>query len=333
LVLDFSKKNYNNTVLASQFDTLSRYVDITLIDNSVPVDITNHTVRIYAKKPDGTRVFNDAEIIDATNGKVRVELTNQILAVTGLVECELTLYGTDGSIIASQKFYINVEKTLRDDSAIESTNEFTALTKLIAENQQIKNEEAERITAENIRNSNENTRKSNENTRKSNETERQNNEAKRISAESNRAAAETSRVSAENSRISNETERQNNEIIRQNTLTIMRDRLEQFNNLDVVKTEDKVNNLLDKQKIMVKDNNGITVSRNSVVINPLESYNYTSSNTIPSDTVITINNMDTKEVNLLSDLQITNLDLFKATPLNKVCYKVNSEGLLSLAIL
>lgn len=138
LVLDFSKKNYNNTVLASQFDTLSRYVDITLIDNNVPVDITNHTVRIYAKKPDWTRVFNDAEIIDATNGKVRVELTNQILAVTGLVECELTLYGTDGSIIASQKFYINVGKTLRDDSAIESTNEFTALTNALNDIEQAK---------------------------------------------------------------------------------------------------------------------------------------------------------------------------------------------------
>ena len=314
-------------------DLNTSVLNITLTENGVPIDLTGYTLMAVFKKPDNTRVIEDVTIINATKGLVRVVLSTQTITAIGEVLGTITLTSATGDKVTFSLFKFKVRENLDNDELIESTNEFPILSKLIAENQQIKNEEAKRITAENIRTSN-------ENSRISNETERQDNEAKRISAESNRAAAETSRVSAENSRISNETERQNNETIRQNneskrqnTLATMQDRLKQFNNLDVVKTEDKVNDLLDKQKIMIKDSNGITVTRNSVVTNPLENYNYTSSNTIPADTVITINNMDTKEVNLLSDLQITNLDLFKAIPLNKVCYKVNSEGLLSLAIL
>lgn len=69
------------------------------------------------------------------------------------------------------------------------------------------NQEATRVTQENTRQSNETTRNSNEETRKKQESTRQSQEAARVEAEKNRVTAENGRASAETSRVNAEIKR------------------------------------------------------------------------------------------------------------------------------
>ena len=69
------------------------------------------------------------------------------------------------------------------------------------------NQEATRVTQENTRQSNETTRNSNEETRKKQESTRQSQEAARVEAEKKRVTAENGRASAETSRVNAEIKR------------------------------------------------------------------------------------------------------------------------------
>lgn len=125
LVLDINKKPFQ-TITANKGEVGSRFIRITIVDNSTPVDLTGVTVSLYAKKPDGKKVFNSVTVEDKANGVVLAELTSQILSVSGLVRLTLLLV-KNGSKLASKQFLVNVDESIVDDEAIESTNEFTAL--------------------------------------------------------------------------------------------------------------------------------------------------------------------------------------------------------------
>ena len=126
LVLDINKKPFQ-TITANVGEVASRFVKISIVDKSIPVDLTGVTVSIYAKKPDGKKVFNNVTIEDKTNGIILAELTSQILAVEGLVKLTLLLVKNGGKL-CSKQFLLNVDSCIVDDDAIVSTNEFTALT-------------------------------------------------------------------------------------------------------------------------------------------------------------------------------------------------------------
>lgn len=79
--------------------------------------------------------------------------------------------------------------------------------------------EADRVKAENTRNSNETARQNAETTRNSNETARQNAEAARVKAEESRKAAESNRADAETKRTQTETDRSAHETQREEAET------------------------------------------------------------------------------------------------------------------
>ena len=81
------------------------------------------------------------------------------------------------------------------------------------------NKETERQTAENTRNSNETARQNAETTRNNNETARKNAEAARAKAEESRKAAESNRADAETKRTQSETDRSNHETQREEAET------------------------------------------------------------------------------------------------------------------
>lgn len=244
-------KNLSNymtkKVEAKQNDTNSRTVQATICDDGIPLNLTGNTISFYAKKPDKTKIFNTVNILDDENGLVEFNLTTQTLAVEGEVKCELTIFDeAEGVILSTAIFNISVIETIRDDNAIESSNEFNQIIQVLNrlseieayEMERISNEEArilaeqqreqndsERITNENTRQQSENTRKdneitrkqnetqrkSNEDTRKQNETIRENNEYVREDNESQRKVSENTRSQNENDRISNEDSRITNE--------------------------------------------------------------------------------------------------------------------------
>lgn len=138
LTIDLDKKVYR-TLNAKQGDSKSRYILVNLISNNLAYDLTGTSVKIYGKKKDTTIFFNAAPIIDAKNGQFEIELTNQALAVPGYLKIEILVLGANQERLSTSYFYINVEETIIDDAAIESTNEFTALTNALSEVQDIDN--------------------------------------------------------------------------------------------------------------------------------------------------------------------------------------------------
>lgn len=123
--LDINEDFYD-LIKVKQNDT-ARYLLFNLLDNGVPFSLENKTVRVYGLKPDGTKVLNNLIIINATRGLAELQLTTQMLVKPGCLKLELVIYeATD--VLSTTKFDINIISCLRDDEAIESTNEFSALT-------------------------------------------------------------------------------------------------------------------------------------------------------------------------------------------------------------
>lgn len=108
-----------------QFDS-GNIVHFNVTKNGNSILPTHDTIRIYIKKPDRTKVYQELEIDD--DGTVKMGVTNQALAIPGIAmaELEFTTFGTT-EIITSPIFKIKIMPTNVDDSAIESSDEFTAL--------------------------------------------------------------------------------------------------------------------------------------------------------------------------------------------------------------
>ncbi len=81
--------------------------------------------KIRAKREDGTYVYNDCEI---KGDKVLYTFTSGFMKTEGLVECQITLYNSDGALLASPSFNLEVLPLVYSDEILESTNDFSALT-------------------------------------------------------------------------------------------------------------------------------------------------------------------------------------------------------------
>lgn len=121
------KDEITDIIVAKQNDVDSHFLDVYFRDNGVPIDLTGHEVRIYGRKPDGTSFFNDGEITDAVNGRCQFPLTSQALAAIGKLEVELSIWENNDRILTTQTFIVFVTEKIRNDKAIESSNEFGAL--------------------------------------------------------------------------------------------------------------------------------------------------------------------------------------------------------------
>lgn len=138
LTIDLDRKIYN-TLNAIQSDSKSRYILVNLVSNNLAYDLTGTSVKIYGIKKDKTIFFNSATIIDTKNGQFEIELTNQALATTGYLKIQILVTGANQERLTTSHFFINVNETIVNDTAIESTNEFTALTNALSEVQDIDN--------------------------------------------------------------------------------------------------------------------------------------------------------------------------------------------------
>ena len=113
---------------AQQGDT-GRGVDITLTDcGAVVVPDASESLRLYCKRPDDHVSYLPATL---SGSAVRVELTNQLLSVPGLVECELQV-GAGADMVTTPVFKVLVLPSNYDAQAAESTDEYTALDAALA---------------------------------------------------------------------------------------------------------------------------------------------------------------------------------------------------------
>lgn len=183
------KKDY--LVQAKQGDKATRFVSVLIVEDgkeyAPPADadlIANF------QKPDGKFAYNAAKIDEGN--RILVELTNQVLAAPGEVVCEVEIRAKDGSqVLTSCMFTVKVGRNNRDENAILSSNEMTALdtkwAKINADMEEWTTVERLRVEAE---------------------QKRAEAETTRAEAETARAEAETARVNAETTRVTAENKRQ-----------------------------------------------------------------------------------------------------------------------------
>ena len=132
---------HNNSFVsinAKQYDTNSRFVEITCTEDGkqMILDRTKIEASVRYKKPDGNNIFNDVEILE--NGKVKLELTQQMLAVSGRCQAELMLtYARDESVLSTMYFYVNVLPISINNNRIESSYEYNALLKATVNAQKV----------------------------------------------------------------------------------------------------------------------------------------------------------------------------------------------------
>ena len=128
LDIDLDNKNNYRRLNAMQGDIKTRYILVNLYSNNLAYDLSNCTVKIYGLKRDKTIFFNNAVITNEKLGQFEIELTNQALAVAGELKIQILVLGAAGEKLTSSAFFIDVGESIIDENAIESANEFNALT-------------------------------------------------------------------------------------------------------------------------------------------------------------------------------------------------------------
>lgn len=124
IALDFGRDTLPITIFAKQYDKESRFVEIVPLECGKDYTLESGvTARLQLTKPDGHTVLKTATI---ANGVIKVELTEQTLAVAGTAVAEIGLY-KGNSLLSSQIFYIDVERAAFDKDAPASSDEFNAL--------------------------------------------------------------------------------------------------------------------------------------------------------------------------------------------------------------
>ena len=198
-------------VSAVQGDRATRCVLVKLVNNGEPYMIPDGARAIVnIKKPDGKFVYNKCTY---SGNEVTIDLTSQALAASGTAYCNVEIRTADDTqIITSATFEIEIETTQRSDSAIESSNEFTAIEVKVNDLiEKISDTNSAAVKAEQQRNQNEESRAAAEKIRQQNEESRAATEKERQQNEENRGQAESDRVKSEQKRSQGEDNRNQNE--------------------------------------------------------------------------------------------------------------------------
>lgn len=120
--------------IEAQQNNVGRGARITLTAGGLVLGLDGESVTMWAKKPDGTVSYLACSVVD---GKIQADFTSQMLAAPGDVQVELRLINGEENI-TTPIFSVHVRKSNINDSAAESTNEFTALASMVAEVNEMK---------------------------------------------------------------------------------------------------------------------------------------------------------------------------------------------------
>lgn len=130
LEIDVNKKP-TDIITAVQADSNSRYLDVSLFNNGVPLDLTGHEVKIFMAKPEESgEIWNDGVITNAKEGRCEFLMTTEALARMGHLQTQISIWKDNTEILSTQVFEINVTKTLLGNSSVESSNEYGTLVVL-----------------------------------------------------------------------------------------------------------------------------------------------------------------------------------------------------------
>lgn len=230
LKIDTKIKNITTITGLKQFDNNS-VLNITLTQNSLPVDLSNCTVRLNFLREDERVLLYMADIVSAREGKVNIKLSPEVLEKSGLVKADISVFDSNLMKITGTVFDMKVEKSIYSNDYYLNMKDFDIVQQMHIEEEKRINNEKERVQ--------------NENTRVQNEDKRINDENTRIKNEGTRIASEKERVQNENIRKENETTREktfsNLKEKTQSNINIQEEKIKEITriNLDVSDNEAK----------------------------------------------------------------------------------------------
>lgn len=126
--IDVNKDLYN-PIQVKQSDN-ARYLLFRILDNGVPFDLSNKTVRAFGKKADGKEIYNDMSVTNATKGECELRLTSEALSTPGILQLEIEIKENE-DVLTTFLLDVDIKKSLRSSSSIESSNEYTVIEKII----------------------------------------------------------------------------------------------------------------------------------------------------------------------------------------------------------
>ncbi len=128
MTLDLLRRSNQQIAVVNVGEAASRQLEIALTRGRIPfIPGEELSVTVYALKPDGTKVFSPCEL---RGNIVRMNITTQMTAASGVIKCNLRI-GTAESVLFSSMFYLESYDTVFSDAAVESTDEFTALSQAL----------------------------------------------------------------------------------------------------------------------------------------------------------------------------------------------------------
>ena len=135
LNLDIHQTRTQASLNLFQNDT-ARSISVTLYEDGQPYHISDECVAVLkAVKPDNTVIYNNCTTY--ADGTVTSPITAQMVAATGIILCQIDIYGRNGQVLASPRFSLFVESALLSDTVIMSTDEYSELAEKIVEVQAI----------------------------------------------------------------------------------------------------------------------------------------------------------------------------------------------------
>lgn len=172
--------NHAMGIFAVSGETKSRKIKVQFTDDSGSYDLTGCAVRVYLLTPGGNRMFSDCTVENAANGEISFVLASQVLSQNGITECEFYITAGDGSALKVSGMRLDVRASVLDESAVETSDEFSSLVIALDRVSDIETKEE--------------TRRTQEKARMEAEIHRQQAESARMEAESERVTAEQGRV-------------------------------------------------------------------------------------------------------------------------------------------
>jgi len=115
-----------------QREAAGRTLSFQITDGGPAYDLTGKVVTFYATKPDGTTIFNAVTVVDNATGKINYTMTSQTSVAPGALVCTLIITAASEET-RTQPFTVTIVASPDYTSAVESADEFTALTALAGE--------------------------------------------------------------------------------------------------------------------------------------------------------------------------------------------------------
>lgn len=122
LIVDVDHRHRSDTIVIKKGDKQSRRIRATLLSNDRPLDMTNaNIVTAMGVKPDLSRIYCDCSFEDK-DGKhtnvVYIDLPDEAAYVAGKSTYELRMSDSQGKVLTTFEFYVEVENLLYDEDDI-----------------------------------------------------------------------------------------------------------------------------------------------------------------------------------------------------------------------